>query len=1805
MKRFVHRPKKSSPQQSKPSHRVMAIFLILVFLPSIVPVNLLYASNGGPMAPEASSFEPVDATDMVNLSTGDLSYVLPLLNVPSPEGGYPLALSYHAGIAMDQEASWVGLGWNLNPGAITRSVSGVPDDWYGGKKADAIYNAGGESQQKRFSASVGWGEQGSVGFYISQTSNRAFGGETSYSTDFGVITQSAGFGSRIGTDGIGKSFDILGAIAPTAANADTGEAVGGQKSPLTVGVDVSFKNGAVTGSLSKNGIGISLGTHYGSLNMGMGSVNLYGANAISTTADITASGFMVIIPFYNLFSISYSKRKTRYWTYDRLCYQEVGALYANHLDRLNNESPLPFLNHFDSYESIYKSDKVKQLKENNPSYISYDDYSVNAQGLTGKMTPKLFEVGVLKNRFQNLEIRSDGNPKSRIEFRIPQANFDKSIDNPGNDIHFYFDNFNASYLRLQTDNWNTIASLDPIADIEEFKSNHSFTTTSPKGLSNYNSTTKAIYRGNYVQTYTNEEINTATPVGFIKTDSKGFNRASFVGKKVNKGIGAFSITAIDGKTYHYALPVYQKEKFIRSAEIDDDIEKSFFEEQSLDWYATHWLLTAVTGPDYVDTNNNHRLDEEDYGYWVNFEYGKWSDAFSWRNPPGKSDYTESDQSKLYQWGVKEVYYLNRISTRTHSAFFIKNIRQDNQSTEIHIGESPSKPKRYTNIIRGYQTGNVLGGRDGAWYLKGTYQNIKLGDAYTAINTVAKVHNDYYVKTRLHKTLALEKIVLYKNDRIPTVLLSSNPQESLGTLMSEITIRESGKFDIGDDKERNFPETTLSSSYYGEYYNHVLDVNDVDMTTIVQPCLKAIDFSQNYTLFSGVPNSTSGKLTLRSLFIRGKNGIYTVPPYTFDYYVNGSAYSRNSDAWGYPSISMAGSLRKITVPEGGQIDITYERDNYYKEAVPSRRAFDRKLQFYFYEENGKLRILVENEQGNSARVNFDHFFELGKTELDFWACYKRDYHKFWEGCKNRTGIIDIPAKEVDVIDVGSNHILLETSTTFTSNGSGGLNEIYRKRFGLEHHPGMIRVEKLRGECENPPGCVNVSPRLVMNYYVYSNKDEKEVHGGGVRVKEIAVSDGVGNQFSTAYSYNHPEYDANILSHNYRSSGVTSYAPSKYAKEVKHINELPPPYVTYGHVTVEKQGNGKFLGRTKYQFKVLDDLVDINTEFALGDVLKIGLMHQTTSNTTDNSGSSIPYTGYKYVIEDNLSSIGNLLQVTQENEYGHAVRITQNTYKPKTAIDQGIMEEPFSTYKIYREGYYTKAIHFTSTSKIAYPNVLERVKTVENDLITETHFKTFDFNTGQVLETTTTNSAGRAIQQVVVPAYTQYPSMGTKGSNANNKNMLSQQAGTYTFLDVDGQWKETGVGITTWSPSEQGIWRKHQQYAWNGTLNPDGTYANFVDFDWAKADNQPKPWLKVSETTRYNNYSMPLEVVDVNNNKTTTKMGENYSKIYAVGNAGYNELFYSGAEDVSEAGNFGGGVREGIATLSSEAHTGKHALAIAPGQAGYKVSVEEGKSNQYKVSLWAKSDTYSSTRVKVEGLSELVSYTPEEVVHAGDWTLLNFYFTIEGTQTVEVTTIGSTIVADDFRLHPVSSTMSSYVYNAYDELDAILGPNNLAAKYEYDTMGKLVKVYNEVADYAGTGTGGLKKIKEYKYHYKNTSQYAATGNGEVDPDTQYAPLSLRVGSKKLENKVVSLQAYPSGGSGIFEYQWDISNIRPKDLGRTRPRSIVQETWTTNPTKVVTVDECGLTFDYRCTVRDIRTDSIKEYARSFYISNCGSRP
>ena len=82
--------------------------------------------GGGPTQPEMQAYQSVNSNNMVDLFSGDFSYNIPLLDV----GGYPVNIAYHSGISMDEDASWVGLGWNINPGSITRNMRGFdPLSW--------------------------------------------------------------------------------------------------------------------------------------------------------------------------------------------------------------------------------------------------------------------------------------------------------------------------------------------------------------------------------------------------------------------------------------------------------------------------------------------------------------------------------------------------------------------------------------------------------------------------------------------------------------------------------------------------------------------------------------------------------------------------------------------------------------------------------------------------------------------------------------------------------------------------------------------------------------------------------------------------------------------------------------------------------------------------------------------------------------------------------------------------------------------------------------------------------------------------------------------------------------------------------------------------------------------------------------------------------------------------------------------------------------------------------------------------------------------------------------------------------------------------------------------------------------------------------------------------------------------------------------------------------------------------------------------------------------------------------------------
>lgn len=199
--------------------KAVAVFFCFNLLFEILFPTLALALTGGPAQPESSSFTPVGTSDMVNVFSGDYNYNIPLLDV----GGYPVNISYQSGISMDQEASWTGLGWNINPGAINRSMRGLPDDFNGEKvikefnvKPNQTYGlglgfgfelAGFEGLGLHFGVGAKYNNYTGVGFEMSANASIS-AGET------GKTQGTASLGLRSSADGL----DISPSVSVSTVN---------------------------------------------------------------------------------------------------------------------------------------------------------------------------------------------------------------------------------------------------------------------------------------------------------------------------------------------------------------------------------------------------------------------------------------------------------------------------------------------------------------------------------------------------------------------------------------------------------------------------------------------------------------------------------------------------------------------------------------------------------------------------------------------------------------------------------------------------------------------------------------------------------------------------------------------------------------------------------------------------------------------------------------------------------------------------------------------------------------------------------------------------------------------------------------------------------------------------------------------------------------------------------------------------------------------------------------------------------------------------------------------------------------------------------------------------------------------------------------------------------------------------------------------------------------------------------------------------------------------------------------------------
>ena len=245
--------------------KATTLFLVAEMIIQTLNPPFLLALTSGPTQPEVEAFQPAGITDMVDPFSGDFSYNIPLMTV----GDYPLNLAYQSGVAMDDEASWSGLGWNVHSGAITRQMRGLPDDFWGDKVERNVYmrdnfTVGAKVMLgfETFGLDLSdYGVNLGVGFDVNYNTYKGVGltslTSASVGTQAGSGPMNLGLSLAAGPEGLNISPNIsFSAKFSSAAKDASGAGGGGGAASLGFGFNINSRAG-LTGMTLTRGVSLN------------------------------------------------------------------------------------------------------------------------------------------------------------------------------------------------------------------------------------------------------------------------------------------------------------------------------------------------------------------------------------------------------------------------------------------------------------------------------------------------------------------------------------------------------------------------------------------------------------------------------------------------------------------------------------------------------------------------------------------------------------------------------------------------------------------------------------------------------------------------------------------------------------------------------------------------------------------------------------------------------------------------------------------------------------------------------------------------------------------------------------------------------------------------------------------------------------------------------------------------------------------------------------------------------------------------------------------------------------------------------------------------------------------------------------------------------------------------------------------------------------------------------------------------------------------------------------------------------------
>jgi YD repeat-containing protein len=1644
--------------KGKRARKAIAFSLLLVFATNTFAPTAVFALTSGPTSPEANSFEPVDTNQIVNYQTGDFTYNIPLLEVPGPEQGYPLSLSYSPATSPNMDASWVGLGWSLNPGSINRSVNGYADDLKGVNDVTRTYNDGGSTHKVGINVGFGLGPA-NVGFGLTVVSDTYKGVGVGFGLSFGHSSlKGADFNLR--TDPYGGAVSVGVDLSVSAPLGAIDGALTGMRLSQTVSFETNFQS--ISGSASiglkksiehgKGSLGISLASS-GNASFSMNGVSSSVSNSTAGKWQTRSSGFSFGIPIGGGVSIGLSYNYTRYWSDETNNVLVFGGLY-NRLENIPQYDPNSWFSGFnantayDTYE-LLDPEKGSIVDYPDPrevlggSFQAHDNYVVAAQGLGGTIRPYSFQEQLFNQNYL-----MNGGTSTRVAY----MNYKSGWTNPLRKQFRFSGDFSNTYRQDPED--VTYSTTEQAPYTGAYQAIFHFDNSPTYPTDGYNASENRLSGSKHIEYFTNGEIanGTAKSRGFIDYDIyTPFVTANFrptSGDGADR-IGAFSITNVNGLTYHFALAAHSRFEFSYTEKTNTSIAQWSHISKAYD-YAYTWYLTTITGPDFVDRNNNGKADINDWGLWINYDYAMWETDYGWRNP-GLGFHRDLDNDfQNFSKGIKEVYYLNAIRTRSHTALFVKDIREDGRGAANLAGafqrdeggfNSTSKYTMRLDKIYLFNNADVTGittsgnpyGSMGAGSNVLNTGDIAAGDIAKAIRTI-EFKYDYSLCPGTSNSFASNKgkltlkSVQFKGvngaSQIPPMLFqyelpAADVKTGSITTVTTDAASQKGTFTsfTSFDEGEILSITNGVSTWYGAI------TKKINSTT----------YQIVYTSATYPPNNQNGTATTTKNPCYNSDAVDIWGNYKSDYRkdiaknhnvakATSSASAKGVDAW---------CLRKIVSALGAEINVDYESDTYATSVYDNFSSYT-------------IRDVTHTTNGN------------GTVNISFYIKDMEDVTQEYLQVNDPISLLVMKRRNCQ----NGIYAMSVTETTLNSDEKGSVSVSSIAADGKVTVTTAFTWPEYTGCDVN--GCTPSGWCIYIGGNVKLIEKDVNKYGGGLRVKAVRVVNTTDNSVMKSV------YEYNRLSNTAVSSGTTSYEPkvmpyfdfypynawpdpikvyrtallSGMNRFLSLTREIPPPGIMYEFVTSKRQMvsqgvENEMPGKVAYQFRVFNDrmvLLTDNIPRVNNTTTRNDVRNLSVKNFSNSLGAVKRIIAYDNLGNKLSEVINNYLDDGLDNlSYAsvYDIRIgTQFNY-------QGVIKERYALKKYWYDpanNNYTAYFGTITSMREEYPSVMtgQTVINYKTNLKTESKVLGFDFYNGEVTRKLDIDPYGNRFITENEFAYRKYTGMGLKGMNFHNKNMLNQGVASYTYK-VDQNDQRLGLvdaDIYNWSNTSQvfdaatntyvvqndvsspglsgngNVWRKINEYSWE----PEGqtgdgitAYNSFADFNWANPSGSNSAWKKTGETTLFNVYSTALELKDGDGNYQSVRLDLDNTRVLMTSNyAGYFETAYTGFEDYNTSTfTMGGGpsLIGAVSVTNAVAHTGKKSILVTPtgmsnaGAVVYTVPANKLQTNtDYLISVWAKAhdQIFVPTNVDLYYTVNGTPYTGEfyKCTSNNGWHLLEF-------------------------------------------------------------------------------------------------------------------------------------------------------------------------------------------------------------------------